>query len=474
MIGRKHEISILQKALDSNESEFVAVYGRRRIGKTYLVRQFFGNRFVFQHTGLEDGDINRQLSAFRDSLLDSGIKNCPVLDSWQFAFRQLKGLIEKSKSARKVIFIDEMPWMDTPKSGFVSALEHFWNAWMSPREDVVLVICGSATSWIINKIIRNRGGLHNRVTVTVPLQPFTLHECEAYAKSRGLRLSRLKISELYMTLGGVPFYWRQLEKDGNVAQNIDRLFFNKTGSLRGEFDRLFASLFKNDETYRRIVFALSKKQSMTYGELLAALKATKGGRWSKRLEELEQCGFIRRFTSWGKKERESSYQLIDSFSLFHLRFIRGESNPDENFWQHSAALPEINVWRGLAFERLCMLHINQIKAALGILGVQTKVFAWRHNPDAEYRQGAQIDLIIDRMDRIVNVCEMKFSYEPFVLTRKYASEMSIKVGTFRDVAKVRKGIRLTFVTSCGVADNQYRGTIQSEVKLDDLFCEIKQ
>ena len=469
MIGRAKEVGILKKAMDSKESEFVAVYGRRRIGKTYLVRQFFANKFVFQHTGLEDGNMERQLSEFRDALKDSGLADCPELDGWQMAFRKLKELVEKSKEKRKVIFIDEMPWMDTPRSGFISALEHFWNAWMSARDDVVLVICGSATSWIINKVIRNRGGLHNRVTMTIPLEPFNLGECEAYAKSRGLRLSKLEVVELYMILGGVAFYWRQLEKGVSVAQNIDRLLFSKSGILRGEFDRLFASLFKNDDAYRRIVFALSKKQSLTAEELLEALKAPKGGRWTRRLEELEQCGFIRRYTAWGKKERESRYQLIDAFSQFHLRFIRGESNPDERYWQHSASLPVLNSWRGLAFERICLWHVNQIKAALGISGVQTKVFSWYHKPDAEYRQGAQIDLIIDRMDRMVNVCEMKFSSEPFVITKKYAAELAVKVGTFRDVAKVRKGIQLTFITGCGLSDNQYRNVADSTIGVEDLF-----
>ena len=468
-VGRVAEQKKLAKAMSSNESEFVAVYGRRRIGKTYLVREFFKGKFLFQHTGIEKGNFKRQLSGFRDSLVDCGYKGCPMPDDWTVAFRLLKELIERSRQTRKVIFIDEMPWMDTPRSEFVSALEHFWNAWMSARKDVVLVVCGSATSWIINKVIRSRGGLHNRVTETIPLAPFTLAECEAYAVSRGLRLGRSELAELFMVFGGVAYYWRMLEKGKSVAQNVDRLLFAKDGELRGEFDRVFASLFKNDEAYRRIVLALSGKQSMTRDELLGKLGDKEGGRWTHRLEELEQCGFIRRYSGWGKKERESTYQLTDNFSLFHLRFIRGESNPDEHFWQHATTLPAISVWRGFAFERLCLEHIRQIKDALGISGVLTKVYSWRHVPDEEYTQGAQIDLVIERADNLVNVCEMKFSAEAYVITKRYAAELATKIGTFRDVEKIRKGIHLTFITAAGLLRNSHSGIVQSEVTLDDLF-----
>lgn len=469
MVGRVAEQKKLAKVLASKESEFVAVYGRRRIGKTYLVREFFKGKFLFQHTGIEKGGFQRQLSGFRDSLIDSGYRDCPMPRNWTEAFRLLKELVERSRQARKVIFIDEMPWMDTPRSEFVSVLEHFWNAWMSARKDVVLVICGSATSWIVSKVIKSRGGLHNRVTETIPLAPFTLAECEAYATSRGLRLPRAELAELFMVFGGVAYYWRKLEKGESVAQNVDRLLFAKDGELRGEFDRVFASLFKNDEVYRRIVFALSGKQSMTRDELLGKLGSKEGGRWTRRLEELEQCGFIRRYSGWGKKERGACYRLTDNFSLFHLRFIRGESNPDEHFWQHSSTLPAIAAWKGLSFERLCLEHVNQIKAALGISGVLTKVYAWRHVPDEEYTQGAQIDLIIERADNLINACEMKFSAESYVITKKYAAELATKIATFRDVEKVRKGIHLTFITANGLARNAYANSVQSEVTLDDLF-----
>ncbi len=472
MVGRKKELNALQKALASDESEFVAIYGRRRIGKTYLVREFFKGGFVFQHTGLEKGDVRKQLSAFRDSLEDCGMSGCIVPACWMDAFRMLRDLVARSKSRRKVLFIDEVPWMDTPKSDFIGALEHFWNAWMSARKDVVLVVCGSATSWIINKVIRSRGGLHNRVTSSIALSPFSLGECEIYARERGLRLSRKELAELYMVFGGVAYYWRLFEKGMSVAQIVDRLLFAENAELGGEFDRVFASLFKNDEAYRRIVFALSKKESgMSLAELLASLKAEKGGRWTRRLEELEQCGFVRRYAGWGKKERDARYQLIDNFSLFCMRFLRNSASRDEHFWLHASTGSAIGAWRGLAFERLCLLHVRQIKAALGVAGVLTHECAWQHRPDDNHARGAQIDLLIDRADNVINVCEMKFTDMPFVITKKYAAELTTKVETFREVCAIRKSIFLTFVTSAGVADNAQRTMVQSEVTLGDLFKE---
>lgn len=472
MVGRMAEQRALKCAYESGESEFVAVYGRRRIGKTYLVREFFKGRILFEHTGLEKGGMRLQLGAFRDALQDAGMRDCPEPSTWMEAFRLLKGLVEASRSRRKVVFIDEMPWMDTPRSGFVTALEHFWNAWMSARKDVVLIVCGSATSWIISKVIRSRGGLHNRVTRQVPLSPFSLGECEAYARSRGLRHDRRALAELYMVFGGVAYYWRLFEKGESVAQTVDRLLFAADAPLGDEYDRIFASLFRSDGAYRGIVAALATRgKGLFLSELLSLLNAGKGGRWSRRLEELEQCGFVRRDAAWGKKEREARYLLVDNFVLFSLMHLKRRKRRDEHFWLHASTSGCLNAWRELAFERVCLQHVRQIKGALGISGVLTDEFAWQHATDAEHPRGAQIDLVVDRDDRVVNVCEMKFSDRPFAITKKYAQELQRKVEVFREVENVRKSIFLTMVTAYGLVDNQCAHCVQSQVTLDDLFKE---
>ena len=470
MIGRELQSECLKESVMKGEAQLIAVYGRRRVGKTYLVREVFGDRFFFHHSGLAKGTMDEQLSAFRDSLAKYGLKNVPVLANWREAFNELERLIESGGRKRKVLFIDELPWLDTPKSGFVKWFEHFWNGFASGRKEVVLVICGSASSWIVKNVFRNRGGLHNRVTDTIRLQPFTLHECRLMCKSMGLGFGERDIAELYMIFGGIPYYWSLLKKGESVAQAIDRLVFAPDGKLRFEFRELYASLFGESSAYIDIVKTLAKVKSGQFaGELMKGARLSKGGNVKRYFDDLEQCGFIRRYTAFGKKKRDAHYQLIDNFSLFHLRFLEDESNHDEHFWQHGTKGATLNTWRGLAFERLCLWHVPQIKAALGISGVLTEVYAWRHVPDDVRPWGVQIDLLLDRADRVINVCEMKYVSDEYVIDAEAEKALIRKCETFSAVTKTRCAVHLTLVTTKGVFKNTHSGIVQSEVTLDDLF-----
>lgn len=471
MVGREQESKCLLEATERDEAQLVVVYGRRRVGKTYLVRETFGGKFYFEHAGVAKGTMRDQLDAFRDSLLRHGATGIPELDNWREAFLALESFIKAGGARRKkVVFIDELPWMDTPKSGFVKWFESFWNGWCSSRKDVVLVICGSASSWIVKNVFRNRGGLHNRVTEQIYLEPFSLRECREMCRGRGLSLTDEDIAELYMVFGGIPFYWSLLKKGLSAAQNIDGLLFARNGKLRDEFNDLYSSLFGENPAYVGIARALSKvKSGVEKGEILKSIGLEKGGNAKRYLDDLERCGFIRKYTAFGKKSRDAQYQLIDNLTLFHLKFIDGESNPDEHFWSHSTLSPALNAWRGLAFERVCLQHISQIKSALGISGVLTKVFSWRHAPDEVYPDGAQIDLLIERADRVVNVCEMKYSKDPFAITKAYDRELRSKIGTFAAIAAGRRSVHLTMITSSGLVHNAYWNYVQSEVTLADLF-----
>ena len=311
MIGREKEQRRLREMADSGEAEFVAVYGRRRVGKTYLVRETFDGDFTFCHSGMARVGMVRQLQAFRSSLKEWGHVNCPRLTNWIDAFDELKQVVKSSRQPRKILFIDEMPWMDTPKSGFVPALENFWNGWASARKDVMLVVCGSATSWIIDKVLKNKGGLHGRVTEQIPLEPFTLRECELYAQSRGLDYTRRMVMECYMVLGGIPYYWRMLRRGMSPAQNFDELLFTPQGRLRGEFDELYASLFRRKEPYVKIVSALgAKPEGLNRDALIALAGLSDGGRTGRYLDELESCGFIRKSHVIGHKTKESVLAAI--------------------------------------------------------------------------------------------------------------------------------------------------------------------
>ena len=469
MIGRENEQMRLRELADCGEAEFVAVYGRRRVGKTYLVRETFDGEFTFCHSGMARVGMVKQLQAFRSSLKEWGHGNCPRLTNWIDAFDELKKVVKGSGQRRKVVFIDEMPWMDTPKSGFVSALEHFWNGWASARKDMMLVICGSATSWIIDKVLRNKGGLHDRVTEQIPLEPFTLRECELYAQSRGLDYTRRMVIECYMALGGIPYYWRMLRRGMSPAQNFDELFFAPHGQLRFEFDELYASLFKRKEPYVKIVTALgTKADGMTREGLCAASGLADGGRLGKYLDELEACGFIRKFRAMGKKTKDAVFQVIDNFTLFHLRFIAGGGDASTRQWTDRLETAYYYSWAGLAFERVCLQHVRFIKHALEIGGVKTCEYSWRGV--ASDGKPAQVDLLIDRNDGIVDLCEMKYTKDAYALTEEEWNRIARRRGALRSVLPADKAIHVVMVTAQPMVRNAWSKEVMAFISADDLFA----
>lgn len=472
LIGRKKEQQILRNLLQKEESQFCAVYGRRRVGKTYLIRETFNYQFAFQHTGFAKMPLKKQLAGFRDSLQAASGQKFRIPHNWFEAFSLLEEVLSEKKERKKVVFLDELSWMDTPKSNFISALEHFWNSWATARreKDIVLIICGSSTSWITKKIFHNRGGLHNRLTERIHLLPFNLAECEQYANVAGLNMSRKDIAEAYMIMGGVPFYWSLLDCQYSLAQNTDMLFFSNDGKLKNEFNDLYASLFENAEPYMAIVETLGKKKKgMTRLELEKALDEKSSGTFSKRLEDLEMSGFIRSYVCLGKKERNTLYQLIDPLTLFYLLFMKNKRKTDRHYWTKSINTPSHNTWAGLAFERLCLWHIPQIKQALGISGITSNVYSWSYQPKNEEEQGAQIDLLIDRGDQVINLCEMKFSDSVFTMTNKEEERLRSRRDIFAEVTKSRKAMHYTLVTTYGLKHNIHTGIIQQVVVLDDLF-----
>ena len=471
LIGRTKEKEQLTDALHSSQSEFIAVYGRRRVGKTYLIRETYGYKFTFQHTGLANSNLQMQLKNFKASLQKAGMKKLPRISCWLDAFFALEQLLEESQEKRKVVFLDELPWMDTPKSDFISALEHFWNGWATARKDIVLVVCGSATSWIVEKIINNHGGLHNRLTKRILLQPFTLKECEEFVQDAGLAFSRSQILEAYMIMGGIPYYWNFLQKGQSLAQNIDRLFFHKDGELKDEFDMLYASLFKNPDNYIKVITALGeKKTGMTREEIIAGTDMSDSGTLTKVLKELEWCGFIRKYSVLGKKVKSALFQLVDNYTLFYFKFISKNENNDEHFWSNSINSSIYHTWCGLSFERICLSHINQIKRKLGIQGILSNVYSWSVRANEELgTPGVQIDLLIDRNDQVINLCEVKYASGAYTLTKEEEHKLRTRLEVFRTATRTSKAVHLTMITTFGVSPNMYTGILQNEVTADDLF-----
>lgn len=472
LLGRKDEVKSLEWDLSKDEPQFVAVYGRRRVGKTYLVRELFHDQFVFSHTGLKGANMRGQLTAFRASLVRYGLVDCPVLHTWLEAFDALDRLIAASPTGRKVVFIDELPWMDTPRSGLVTGLENFWNgrATARPEKDVFLIVCGSASSWIVTKLLKNCEGLYGRLTDRIWVRPFTLRECEIYAERLGLSMTRAEICEAYMVFGGIPYYWSLLRPDFSLAQNIDALCFAPQGKLRDEFQYLYASIFRNATPHLKVVKALSaRKSGMTREEIVAATGLVNGGNFKVVLEELEQCDFIRRYAPAGCRNRGARFQLMDNFTLFHQAFLADGKNLDERYWSSSLASPKVRTWKALAFERVCLQHVRQLKQALGIAGIRTDAYAWRAKAEGELSRGAQVDLVLDRADRTVDLCEMKYSEEPYEIDKdEYERLCNRRLAYSRELGG-GKNCRTVLVTSAGVRPGKYRGVAQAEVTLEELF-----
>ena len=474
IIGRKEEIKLLNKYAASNTAEFVALYGRRRVGKTFLVNHVFKDRFTFAMTGILDGDKNAQLHAFTDALDLNGHPITKTPKNWYEAFQILRHfLTEKMKNGEPcIVFIDELPCFETHKSNFVNALGYFWNSWASLQDKLLLIVCGSATSWMMKNVIDNHGGLHDRITHEMHLKEFTLHETEEYLLSFGFPWDRMLALQTYMVMGGIPYYLSLLNPIESLAQNIDRLYFHANGEMRREFHRLYKTLFTSPEPYIAIVEALfEKKKGLTRDEIAKAIKTNANGNLTKMLQNLVDCDIIRFYHVRNKtvSSRSGIYQLLDFHSLFHLQFMKNQST-NEHFWIQSLNTPAINTWMGLSFERICLTHIPQIKRALRIDGIKSEYYSWR-GIDSETQQQAQVDLIIERADRMINLCEAKYCEKPYILSKEEFDKYTTRIALFKQQSGFSGGIIPTFITANGLYRNAYSEHIIAQITLDDLFEE---
>ena len=470
LLGRAREAADLIEWCRRDEAQFIAIYGRRRVGKTYLVTETLHNDFAFRVTGLMHGSMKRQLANFATALRDCSGEDRPMPSDWFEAFHALRDhLVSLRRPGKKIVFLDEMPWLDTPRSEFLTALEGFWNGWASGQHDIVLIVCGSASSWIVKNLFRNHGGLHNRVTRRMFLTPFNLAQCREFYEAKGIVMSRLDMVEAYMVLGGVPYYLDLLDRHLSLAQNIGELCFSENGVLRDEFDNLFASLFKNPGGYVAVVRALaSKRKGLDRREIAAASGLADGGGLTRVLDDLERSGFTRRYRPFGRKSRGALYQLMDPFTLFYLAHIEN-SEPDPGYWPAYMTTSAHAAWAGNAFERVCLAHVPQIKAKLGIAGVITTASAWRSETSDP---GAQIDLVLDRADRVVNLCEMKYAPREFAITKALDVNLRHKRAAFIEETGTTSAVHLTLVTTFGLVRNAYWGGVQSEVTAEDLFAPV--
>jgi len=472
LFGRKNEIEILEEALSSNRAEMVSVIGRRRVGKTFLIKTIYHNQIAFEVTGIQHATRKEQLRNFVIQLNEYSNGSFPMAapKDWLDAFYLLTKLLNKKLSDEKiVVFLDELPWLATHRSGFLKGLSWFWNSW-AVNQNIVVVICGSAASWMIQKVVNHRGGLHNRITKNIHLQAFTLSESEQYLINNNIRFDRYQLIQIYMAMGGIPHYLKEIRRGDSAAQNINRICFSPTGLLTNEFSRLYVSLFNQAENHIAVIKALaSKQQGLTREQIVKATKLPSGGLVSRVLEELLSSGFITAYRPFGKKKKEKLYRLTDEYSLFYLNFIEGKEHEGDDIWNLLSQTQLYKTWSDYAFENICLKHIAQIKKAIGISGIYSLSGSFYKKGTAEGK-GAQIDLLIDRNDHVINLFEVKFYNEPYTITKDYAAKLREKMGVFRSTTKTKKQLFWVFISTFGVLENQHSGSIIAKfLMMDDLF-----
>ncbi len=473
LCGRGPEKKILLDNLYAREARLIAIYGRRRVGKTFLIRSVYKDTLVFECSGIHGASLKQQLQNFSLALQKAQGAALPlaVPGDWLSAFQMLEQFLTLRDSHHPaVVFFDELPWLHGPRSGFLSAFGHFWNTWASRQSKLIVVICGSAASWMIKHIINNKGGLHQRINERIRLEPFTLTETEAYLEQNKVRLDRYQLLQLYMAIGGIPPYLQAIKPGESAAQAIDRICFTKNGILTGEFTNLYQSLFDEASHHMAIVRELAKHGGgLNRNEIIEACRLSSGGTASVLLDELTESGFINKQVPYEKSNKDSIYKLSDEYSLFYLKFMDKRKNTGDDTWLRISESPSGRSWAGYAFEAVCLKHVMHLKKALGIDGMLTTEATWRFIP-GQGHPGAQIDLLIDRADHTINICEIKYARDTFSIDTAYAAELRRKVSVFREKTKTKKTLFLTMITTYGVSNNTTAtGLIQKQLTMDDLF-----
>lgn len=474
-IGRIEEKRMLENALQSSKAEMISVIGRRRIGKTFLVKSVYREMIDFEITGIQHATRREQLRNFMLQLAKYSGGAFPMTEpkDWLEAFYLLTKFLEgKKKRGKIIVFLDELPWLATHKSGFLKGLSWFWNSWAT-NQPIVVIICGSAASWMIKNVVHDKGGLHNRITKRIYLKPFDLAETELFFESKKIHFERYQILHLYMAMGGVPHYLDQIEAGKSAAQNIDAICFSENGLLWDEFPKLYASLFENADVHVGIVRALAGKQKgLTRSEIVQNSRLPEGGGATTVIAELLHSGFISMYQPFGKKKKDTLYRLTDEFSLFYLQFMEKNRQEGVGIWQQLSKTQAYISWAGYAYENICLKHIPQIKKALGISGVYATASSFYKKGNGE-EEGVQFDLLIDRNDHVVNICEIKFYGAAVTIDKSMALACRNKIAAFKESTHTRKQLFLTLITTFGVKPNQYSlGLVDASLTMDDLFAGI--
>ncbi|MGL4629763.1 MAG: AAA family ATPase [Leadbetterella sp.] len=469
ILGRDDEKKRIKELVSSDKPAFAAFYGRRRVGKTFLIKEYFHNEFTFYATGLANSTTKTQIINFTLFINQAFNSSHKAPKNWLMTFSILQKELSKIQG-KKIIFLDELPWFDNKKSDFITGLEFFWNSWASTQKGLKLFVCGSAASWMINKLIKNKGGLHNRVTHRFKIEPFTLKETEVFLKAQGISLDRSQIINLYMVMGGIPYYLEQVKKGLSAAQNIEEICFRENGQLKTEFEFIFSSLFSSSDKYEKLlrkIYELGNRA--TRENIVKSIGWESSGDFSTKLTELEQSGFLKSYIPLGVNKSKKIYVIADYYTLFYFKFIEKSGKFTTGNWISKIDEGATHAWAGMAFEQVCWDHVSNIKRKLGIEGVYTETSTWSKPQDMNL-SGAQIDLVIDRKDKVINLFEIKYTTSPYAITKEYDIKLRTKVSTFKTATKTRKSVFLAMITPFGLVQNEYaQAIVQNELTMDDLF-----
>lgn len=480
LIGREPETKVLEQLWKSDQAELLVLYGRRRVGKTHLIRSHFSKKSTYiEFTGIRKGTFRRQLAAFVEKLSEVFYSSVPIKTpaNWQEAFEMLSVGIEKLKPTQKiVVFFDELPWMVNRRSKLLQEFEYFWNTRWSLHKNIKIILCGSAASWMIDNVVNATGGLHNRLTRKILLKPFNLSTTKKFLESRGYKYTFQQVTELYMIMGGIPYYLNNLTKDKSLNQNIEIMCFSKTGTLYDEFSRLFESLFEQAEINLKLIRAIAKRRyGISREELISVVKMVSGGSFNKRIRELEAAGFIQSFVPYGREKRNIFYRVIDEYCLFYLSWIEPESayghEIAKGYWQAKYHTPHWYDWAGYSFENICIKNAEKIRQALELQYIACSIASWKFiSKLGEKSDGAQIDLLFDRDDGVITLCEIKFSDKPYVIDKEYAKTLVKKLEVFQLRTGTQKQLMLIMIAANGLKKNLWsEDLIDGVITLEDLY-----
>ncbi len=471
IISRKEEKKDLEYCERSKKSELICVYGRRRVGKTFLVEQTFRD-FAFRAVGLEKGTTKQQLKSFGQRLIEYGddIKQTP--ENWFEAFSRLDKIlsgesIRRSLNGKKIVFLDEFPWFATKKSDFLVAFEDYWNRRGTQDGDLLFIICGSATSWIIKNVIKNTGNMFQRVTKKICVEPFTLAETELFFKDREFDWSREQIAECQMIFGGLPFFFDLMNTSQSLVKNINRLLFDKDALFGDETKKLLDATLSESPIYEKI---LSKLAFARYGIKKSELQveiAAPNGTYGRAVQDLVDCGYVIEYKKKYEEYNPLYIQLVDPFLLFHYHYLSKEKRID-SYEDLIGNIGRYDNWRGTAFEILCLNNTASIKSALGIRGVKTECYPWYNSTDKK-NERVQIDMVIERADKITNLCEIKYTNKPFVIDASYEQELIKKRDIFKEKTGTSQALKVIIISAAGVSGTRYTSYISDIITLDDIF-----